>query len=210
LIGTKALRIDLGNSPTALADEDTLTAELEYSFAQQVGQQVGPIKDKTERLIESIDSLSVIMRELLDSKTQGHIKGSLAHLESSMAALDHMVSADNSHLNRSLKNISSVTGTLSANQEKISKTLVNIADLSDSLTKADIGSTLRNTGSVIHRLDSTLSGLQQGQGTLGKLLKNDSLYQNLNQSSQSLDSLLIDLKVHPGRYVQFSLFGRKH
>jgi phospholipid/cholesterol/gamma-HCH transport system substrate-binding protein len=127
-----------------------------------------------------------------------------------MAALDHMVSADNSHLNRSLKNISSVTGTLSANQEKISKTLVNIADLSDSLTKADIGSTLRNTGSVIHRLDSTLSGLQQGQGTLGKLLKNDSLYQNLNQSSQSLDSLLIDLKVHPGRYVQFSLFGRKH
>ncbi|MFM9007105.1 MAG: MlaD family protein [Bacteroidota bacterium] len=209
LIGTKALRIDLGNSPNALSDEDTLHAELEFSFAQQVGQQVGPIKDKTERLIESIDSLAGLMQRLLDPKTQGHIKGSLSHIESSASSLDHLLSSENSDLNRTLGNLRSLSNTLSSNQSQISRTLNNLAVVSDSLVAAELPTTLRNAARITNRLDNTMAGLEQGQGTLGKLLKSDSLYFNLDHSAKSLDSLLVDLRTRPGRYVHFSLFGKK-
>jgi len=209
LIGTKALRIDLGTSPTAHSDEDTLQAELEFSFAQQVGQQVGPIKDKTERLIESIDSLAGIMHLLLDPQTQGHIKGSLAHIESSASSLDQLLGSENSDLNRTLGNLRILSNTLSSNQSQITRTLNNLANVSDSLTASELPATLRNAASITSRLDRTLAGLELGQGTLGMLIKSDSLYVNLNQSSKSLDSLLIDLRSHPSRYVHFSLFGRK-
>jgi phospholipid/cholesterol/gamma-HCH transport system substrate-binding protein len=77
LIGTKAMRIDLGNDPTPIADKDTLKAELEYSLAQKVGEEVGPIKDKTERLIVTIDSLASMLYLLFDPGTKNNLRKAL-------------------------------------------------------------------------------------------------------------------------------------
>ncbi len=209
LIGTKALRIDLGDAPLALSDNDTLKAELEYSFAQKVGEQVGPIKDKTERLIVSVDSLISIFKQLFDAETNGNIKKGIGHLSNTMASLDHLMADDKSKLNTILVNIASISGNLKENNEQINHILQHISQVSDSLSGVHFSETITKADLLLAEMNIVFSKINNGQGTIGQLVNNDSLYQHLDNTARDLDWLLNDLKNNPRRYVHFSLFGRK-
>lgn len=209
LIGTKALRIDLGDDPTALQQNDTLHAELELSFAQEMGQQVGPIKDKTERLIVTMDSLAGMLHHLFDSSTQKNLRGSISHLNTSLAGIDDLVNSDRSRLNQMLGNINSISANLKNNSDQINGILKNMSGVSDSLASAPIAQTLQQAERALTQMNSLLDGIHKGQGTLGQLVSNDSLYRHLDSSAKDLDLLLKDLKENPRRYVHFSVFGRK-
>ena len=112
-------------------------------------------------------------------------------------------------LNTSFDNLASITGNLKNNNEDLSQTLQNISSISDSLEKADIKAVVEKADQTFAKLDMTLAKIKDGEGTAGKLVSDDSLYNNLNSALFSLDSLLIDVKEHPKRYVHFSLFGKK-
>ncbi len=209
LIGTKALRIDLGNSMEALADYDTLHAELEYSFAQKVGEQVGPIKDKTERLIVSIDSLVSMFNTLFDPAMKGNIREGIGHMNNTLASLDHLMSDDKSKLQVMLNNLSSITGNLKNNNEQINKVLANITQLSDTLAAINFAATIEKSDRLLSEMNQVFSNINAGKGTLGQLATNDSLYHHLDNTARDLDLLLNDLKGNPKRYVHFSVFGKK-
>lgn len=209
LIGTKALRIDLGDAAEALPDNDTLHAELEYSFAQKVGEQVGPIKDKTERLIVSIDSLVTMFTLLFDPKTNGNIKEGIGHLNNTLASLDNLVSDDKSKLNVMLSNISSITTNLKNNNEQIDKVLENMEQITDTLAGIRFAGTIEKADQLLAEMNQVFNKINSGQGTLGQLVYNDSLYMNLDQTAKDLDILMKDLKANPKRYVHFSMFGKK-
>ena len=81
--------------------------------------------------------------------------------------------------------------------------------MTDSLAKAQIKDAIDNADKSLKELNILLAGINKGQGTLGKLAKNDSLYVNLNKSSEDLDKLLKDLRINPKRYIHFSVFGKK-
>lgn len=209
LIGTKAMRIDLGNSTEQLQNGDTLTSGVESSFAQQFGQEVGPIKDKTERLIVSIDSLTSHMRKALNEENRSKLTGSLSHLESSLAGLDRMINNEQSKFNKMIGNASAIVENINTHEAEISSILSNINQLSDTLAAIGFKETVASAGHAIDQLNLVLDRINKGEGTLGQLVGNDSLYQNLESSANNLDSLLIDLKAHPKRYLHFSVFGRK-
>lgn len=209
LIGTKAMRIDLGNSTEQLQNGDTLTSGVESSFAQQFGQEVGPIKDKTERLIVSIDSLTSHMRKALNEENRSKLTGSLSHLESSLAGLDRMINNEQSKFNKMIGNASAIVENINTHEAEISSILSNINQLSDTLAAIGFKETVASAGHAIDQLNLVLDRINKGKGTLGQLVGNDSLYQNLESSANNLDSLLIDLKAHPKRYLHFSVFGRK-
>lgn len=210
LIGTKALRIDLGDSKESLSDNDTLKAELEYSFAQQVGKEMGPIKDKTERLIETIDSLAVLMRQFLDSDTRSSLHRSIDHLESTMASADRLMGDERGKLLTMLGNMESITANLKNSNEEISHTLQNFSQISDTIAAVHFAEIIHTTQKTMEEANLAFSKINKGQGTIGQLVQNDSLYRNLENSSKNLDKLLIDLKEHPGRYIHFSVFGKKN
>jgi phospholipid/cholesterol/gamma-HCH transport system substrate-binding protein len=81
--------------------------------------------------------------------------------------------------------------------------------MTDSLAKAQLKEAINNADKSMKELNVLLAGINQGQGTLGKLAKNDTLYYNLNRSTEDLDKLLKDLRYNPERYIHFSVFGRK-
>jgi phospholipid/cholesterol/gamma-HCH transport system substrate-binding protein len=134
---------------------------------------------------------------------------SLSHLESSLAGLDRMVNSDQSRLNKMLSHASSIAGNIDAHREDISAILSNMNRLSDTLAAVSIKQTVEAAGQSIAQLNQVLERINRGEGTLGQLVANDTLYRRLETSALHLDSLLIDLKTHPKRYLHFSVFGRK-
>jgi phospholipid/cholesterol/gamma-HCH transport system substrate-binding protein len=85
----------------------------------------------------------------------------------------------------------------------------NFSKISDSLNKADLGKTVKNLNKTLAKVDGIMKGLEAGNGTMGKLLNDDALYNNLSKTSKELELLLQDVRLHPTRYVNVSLFGKK-
>ncbi|CAN5431912.1 MlaD family protein [soil metagenome] len=209
LIGTKAMRIDLGTDSESLKDEDTLHSELESSLAQQLGKEVGPIKDKTERLIVSIDSVVNMLYTLFDPSTKNNLRSGISHLNGTLSTLDHSLGNDQGKLNIMISNLSSITTNLKNNNEQINKIIDNLAQVSDTLAKAHFASTIANADQVLFQSAELLKKINSGQGSMGMLINDPILYNNANTTAKDLDELLKDLKANPKRYVHFSVFGKK-
>ncbi|MBN2275528.1 MAG: MCE family protein [Bacteroidales bacterium] len=200
----KELRIILGDGPGFHESGDTLISATEHGLTDIIG----PIKDKAEIVLSRLDSTLASLNDILDISTREHLKSTLADLSVSADGLSKSLASGGS-LDQSFTNLATVTGTLSSKNEQLSQTLQNLSSISDSLEKADIKAVVEKADQVFDKLDATLAQIKSGEGTAGKLIANDSVYNNLNNALFSLDSLLIDLKEHPKRYVHFSVFGKK-
>lgn len=209
LIGTKALRIDLGNSPQEATNGDTIPGILEGSLSQQLGKEVGPIKNKTEHLIENVDSVMTLLRKMVDPATQNNFKSGINHMNNSLAAIDQLMNDDKGKLKVMLDNLAQITTNLKNNNAQINSILTNLATVSDSLAAANFASTIRKADVVLAQSAEIMSKINKGEGTIGKLVNDEQLYLNLDQTSKDLDELLKDLKSNPKRYVHFSVFGKK-
>jgi phospholipid/cholesterol/gamma-HCH transport system substrate-binding protein len=202
--GIKEIRIVLGEGPGFQEPGDTLIAATE----QELSDLIGPIKDKASSLLGQLDSTLAAVNNILDVPTRNHLKSTLANLDRSVTELSASLEPGG-ELNSTFDNFASVSGNLKNNNENLSQTLQNISSISDSLQKADIKAVAEKADQTLAKLDMTLAKINNGEGSVGKLVSNDSLYNNLNSALFSLDSLLIDVKEHPKRYVHFSLFGKK-
>jgi phospholipid/cholesterol/gamma-HCH transport system substrate-binding protein len=210
LFGSRVIEIILGDAAEPAKDGDTLTPDTQPSFSDQLM----PVKDKAESLIVSIDSLSSAIREILQPKNRQNLTSAiddlhktLANLEHASSGIDNLVSQDQSKLNKILGNVESISMNLKNNNEKIGNILKNFSQLSDSLAKSQIASTINNANRTLGEAAAAITRINKGEGSLGLLLHNDSLYNNLNKSSADLDALLIDIKANPKRYVTISVFG---
>ncbi|MBN1416423.1 MAG: MCE family protein [Bacteroidales bacterium] len=202
--GIKDLKLIPGEGPGFHTSGDTLIAATE----QDLSEVIGHIKDKADIVLIRLDSTLAGVNEVLDVSTRLHLKSTLSNLNSSVADLSKSLEEGGS-LNNSFENLASVTGNLKNNNENLTQTLQNLSSISDSIKKADIKAVVEKADQTFEKLDITITKIKNGEGTAGKLISNDSIYNNLNSALFSLDSLLIDLKEHPKRYVHFSVFGRK-
>jgi hypothetical protein len=130
-------------------------------------------------------------------------------LEKTAIKLDNLIITEKPKISVILNNLSSISLNLSKSESKINSILSNVSNITDSLSKSQLKSAVANAEKSVKELNILLSKINQGQGTLGKLIKNDSLYINLNKSAEDLDKFLKDIKANPKRYVDFSIFGKK-
>ena len=82
--------------------------------------------------------------------------------------------------------------------------------MSDSLAKANLGQTVRNLEKTLANVDKIMTDIEQGKGTMGKLMKDDAMYNNFTNTSKELELLLQDVRLNPTRYVNVSVFGKKN
>lgn len=213
LMGSKAIELQLGNSKVYLKENDTLKSSVETSLMDEVNAQVLPLKNKAESLISSVDSLVTIMQTLLSKSAQENIFLSLQsisvtikNLERTTAAIDSFVSTEQSRLASIFYNVELITRNLEQSNKEISRIIGNTAAISDSIAKADVAATIRNANASLADLNKILSAINQGQGTIGQLIKNDTLYYNLQNSANELNKLIEDVRLNPKRYVKISVF----
>ncbi len=211
LLGGKFVDLILDTKSPPAKDGDTLKSDIQTTL----GDQMLPIKDKAENLIESLDSLAVALQELLNPNNQNNLNAgfnslskTLKNLEQASGSLDRMLTTDGK-LRKMFDNIESISANIKNNNESLSLALKNIALITDSLAKSNLSSTINNANLTLKETSQIMEKINKGEGTMGMLINNDSLYNALERSASDLDKLLIDLKQNPKRYVHISVFGKK-
>lgn len=216
LLGSKAVEIIYSNETEFVKNGDTLIAGTEEGFKESLDKRIAPIQAKAENLIISMDSVMNVVSLILNSKTRENIDKSfesvrkaISTLEKTAYKLDDLIGTEKTKISNVMTNLNQITSNLNKNGERIDHIISNINNMTDSLAKAQLKDAINNADKSMKELNSLLAKINEGQGTIGKLAKNDSLYNNLNKSSEDLDKLLKDLRLNPERYIHFSVFGRK-
>lgn len=204
LIGGKALAIipSYDNAGVAVAG-DTLVGDMEQGMMDVIADKVIPLGNDIGSVLVSLDSLIGNFNDIMDEKGRGHIKKSFENLDNTVASLNDATTSINSLLDDNNKKIN-------ASISNIERASENFVSISDSLATLDTQKLVTEIENTIAGLNSVVRKLEDGEGSLGKLLKDDSLYQNLDGASSELEELMRDIKINPKRYVHFSIFGKKN
>ena len=203
--GTKDVDLILGDGPGFHESGDTLRSAMQVDLTDYIE----PLKNQIESVVSVIDTLVSSVSELLDNETRENLQLTISNLQAGTASLKRSLQPSGD-LYRSFENLSGITENINKNNEDISKMLNNLAALSDSLQEANLKNLIAHADETFSKTAELFTMINSGQGSAGKLIVNDSLYNNLNKAITSLDSLLIDLREHPNRYVQVSVFGKKN
>jgi len=213
LIGSKEIEISLGDSKETLEPGDTLQALTEATLGEEVNRQIIPLKEKAENLISSIDTVAIIVRDLLNKNTRDnlitaieHVKVALQNLAQITYNVDTLVVSHRNHLASIISNVESISLNLRQNNDKIKNILTNFSDISDSLAKANIPAILNNVDRTIANLNIAIGKINNGEGTVGLLLNDKKLYDEVTKAAKDLNLLLEDIKANPSKYVKVSVF----
>lgn len=210
LLGGKAIIMDLGNSTEYAKDGDTLNANVEKGLMEAVQ----PVQKKAELIITKMDSILTSVNSILNPNFQKNVDKSFTSIASTLGALeatskkvDALVGSESSKLSNILSNVETITVNFKNNGAKIDAILKNLNDVTDKAAALNFKTTIDNANKAVADLQEVVSGIKNGKGSLGQLLNDTKLSDNLNNASKNLDNLLIDLKANPKRYVHFSVFG---
>jgi len=218
LLGSKVVKLNLGKSDLLLQANDTLATKMEADIMQQVNEQIAPIKAKAERMIENLDSIVTAVSKILSSDSQHNISESIrqinltmTNLEKISGNLNEVVTDQKKNLSSTISNFSEVTGNLRTNSAKLGHIMDNFSSFSDSLTQMEIKGTIDHLNGSVANLQTILSKIDTANGTIGLLVNDPRLYQNLNQTSENLNRLLVDFRLNPKKYIHFSAidFGKE-
>ena len=190
IMGAKGLQVDLGTSKEMAAPGDTLLGDIQISLTEQVTKQFVPIKAGTEKLVSVLDSTLRSITTLTDKATL-------------------LIAANHNNLTSAVENIDTLSDVFTSQRQEITSILKNMNAFTEDLANANIENTIGSINGTMTKLNSVITDVNSGNGTLGKLIKDGDLYSEMNQSLEQLELLLEDMREHPKRYVHFSLFGKK-
>lgn len=188
---------------TVVEQGDNLKGKVRLGMTESLSNKLVPLQDKIEKLLVNADKMLTGINNVLDKNTQDNIKKSLAELSKTMEQF-HQASAG---VNTLIAENKTQIGGMVSNFNKISN---NFSKISDSLNKADLGKTVKSLNTTLAKVNGIMAGLEAGDGSMGKLLKDDAFYTNLSNTSRELELLLQDVRLYPTRYVNVSLFGKKN
>ncbi len=219
LMGSKAIDIKLGiakNSDDYAKNKDTLASAIEGSLREEVSVQMLPLKKKAEDLMLSIDSAMAVIQYVFNEDTRSNLKKSfesikitVRNLEHTSYGIDTLVIKQKKRLANILSNIESITQNIRKSNKNITNIIDNFSSVSDSVAKSDIVKTINNANKSLKDISNIVDKINKGESGLGKLVNNDTIYNQLKSSSDNLDKLLEDVRLNPDRYFHFSVFGRK-
>ena len=204
LIGGKALAIIPANDKAVNAvSNDTLKSAIAPGLTDLVNKKITNLQIKIESMVMSADSVLFKINRVFDDSTRNNLRESVSKFNLTISNLKETSSLIKTIV-QSNKNEVDLTIT---NFSKISEDLSNI---SSSLNNGNLDTTFANFKNSSEDLSKILENMNSGEGTLSKLIKNDSLFNNLNDASKSIDLLLEDIRLNPNRYIHFSVFGKKN
>ena len=213
LLGSKAIQLLVDTTTGDLhSPGDTLIADNQQSLKESISSELSPLRQKTSSLITQIDTLVGTVNTIMNeggrdalASSINNFNRSLQNLESSTQELDRLLTDEKGELRQILSRTSSVAKNLDKQSKAINNTMGNLSKVSDSLAAANLKASLDTAGRAIGRFKSIVRKIDQEEGTLGKLVNDPQLYNNLERSSAELDSLLKDVQGRPGRYVKFPI-----
>ncbi|MFI3330766.1 MAG: MlaD family protein [Rikenellaceae bacterium] len=209
LMGGKALEIMLGDSDEYYKDGDTLISSIDKDLMSLAGSELDAIKIIAKELVDEV-MITLKSVNILLASNQESVTATMQNLSSISSSLNDVVGSEAEQLKQLIANLNAMSKALSDNTSKIDNILGNVEGLTDSLSKSEFPTMVANLSNTMGELNTVLSGVNSGKGTLGRLAGDEALYDSLAIATSNLAVLLEDLKANPSRYVHFSLFGKKN
>jgi phospholipid/cholesterol/gamma-HCH transport system substrate-binding protein len=219
LLGTTSINLVTGKEPGYHEEGDTLASAIEEDLMEGItdlSSSLATTKVKADKLFESLDSLVGDIRDVLGpgdrnssvNRAITDLAETMENLNSASAKIDGILDEEG-RLGKILADVEGFTAMLDENKDEIDNLLNNLSTLSDSLAAAELASTINNANKTFEELAMAMEKINNGEGTIGKLFNDETIYNNLETATADLDSLFVDIKENPNRYVHVSVFGRK-
>ncbi|MBU4539004.1 MAG: MlaD family protein [Weeksellaceae bacterium] len=210
LMSGKEMRVNLAYGNPMAKDGDTLEGAFKLSMMNNISSQVGPVKDQLQIVLKRVDSLTNNANQILNEQNRAEIRALLINLNRTVASFEGtsrqtnaLLANNDPKIQKMLDNANLATISARSAIDKYGKVAeaVDVQKLNNTIDKLSVTS---------DKLNGVISGIQNGEGSLGKLAKDEQLYNNLNTASDNLNKLLEDMKANPKRYINFSVFGKNN
>ncbi|RKS96794.1 MlaD family protein [Chryseobacterium defluvii] len=210
LMSGKEMRVNLMYGGPTAKDGDTLQGAFKLSMMNNLSSQVGPVKDQLQVVLHRVDSLMTNANQLVDAQNRAEIRALLSNLNKTVGALQTTAASVNSLVGNNDPKLQKVLDDASLTMQSGKVTLDKYGTLAESIDTKKLNATIANLDATVGKLNQVIGGIDSGQGSLGKLMKDEQLYNNLNSASTNLNSLIEDMKANPKRYINFSVFGKNN
>jgi phospholipid/cholesterol/gamma-HCH transport system substrate-binding protein len=208
-LGSSYIELIMGKSKNYVKDGDTLRSMETKGLVQDLQDQLAPTIDNLNKTLAALEETVKRVGNVVDEEAKQNIGKTLKELAIATDQINKMLSPGNGSIAKSVENVSDISGNIKKNNDSITMIIGNLTKISRELSSAEIGATVQSLETAAIQLNKILNGINEGKGSLGKLTKDEALYKNLTSTSNSLNILLQDLRLHPKRYVQVSVFGKK-
>ncbi|GAA0886875.1 MlaD family protein [Sphingobacterium siyangense] len=212
LLGSKAIVFEMGNSKELAKDGDFLTSGVQPNIMDKVE----PIQKRIETITIKLDSTLSVVNTVLDKQFQDDFKRSIHSISTSLKNVEGitkdvegLVGDEKGRLNRIMANLESITSNFSQNGEKINAIMSNLNNITDKAARLDFEHTMNKVNAAVNDFQEITGKINSGKGSIGLLLNDEALYNNLNNASKEMDNLMKDVKEKPGKYIKLSIFGKK-
>jgi phospholipid/cholesterol/gamma-HCH transport system substrate-binding protein len=215
-LGTNSIAIVLGDGKTYLKSEDTIKTAPAASLLGDLMNTLSPLGEQTKKTISDLEKVLVNINKVLDDQNKANFAQILNNLSTattslnkSMESVEAMLQSQTGSIAQSASNINSFTKNLSDNNKKINDIISNLDTTSKQIKNANLEKTITDIQTVVLELTQTLHNLNNGNGTAAKILNDPAIYTQLQGTIKSINTLVDDVKTHPKRYVNISVFGKK-
>jgi phospholipid/cholesterol/gamma-HCH transport system substrate-binding protein len=209
LVGSSYIIIERGNSTEMMGDGDTLSTRMETGILGDVKAQMNPTMARIRDVLDSLKETLSGVNGMLNMENKAYLKQTLANLSQASNALNGLLDNQNGALAKTLNNAQAMTESLKNNSADITATIGNAKKVSEKLAALELQPTIDSLNTMISSLKATAAKLNSTDGTLGALMNDRALYDKLNNAILSAEILIDDLRTHPKRYVNLSIFGKK-
>ncbi|MEO9021418.1 MAG: MlaD family protein [Ginsengibacter sp.] len=216
LLGSPTLEIQLGNSSNYMKNGDTLLTSLSGGAFDEAMKIINPVLYEVRNAVKSLDSVLTTITGIFDNHTKNNIKSMVENLNLATASfvvtsasLKEIMDTQNGALSKSLNNVNTFTANLNSNNGKLDSILESTRKFSQNLSSVDLKQTLDTLNVAINNFKQSAQKINSKEGSMGLLLNDKTLYNNLEATTNKVNILLDDIRVHPRRYVNFSVFGKK-
>jgi phospholipid/cholesterol/gamma-HCH transport system substrate-binding protein len=216
LLGSPTMEIQLGDANTYLKNGDTLLTTLSGGAFDEAMKVINPVLYEVRNAVKSLDSVLTTITTVFDVRTKDNIQSILANVNNATASfvvtsqsLQKLMNIQNGALAQSMENMRTFTSNLNSNNNQLDSIMKNTEAFSHKLSQIDLERTLDTLQVAVNNFKAGSVKINSKEGSLGLLLNDKTLYNNLESTSDKINILLDDIRVHPKRYVNFSVFGKK-
>ena len=209
LVGSWYINIEKGKDNDFLKIGDTLQSKLDMGILDDVKAQLTPTLEKVRGSLDTLNILLNNVNGLLSSEAKANLHQAVANLNQSSSSLKTLLDAETGLIAKTINSANEFINGIKKNAENIDATVLNVKTTSEKLAKLEVQPVIDSLQATISLLKSSAEKITNKNGSLGALMHDKSLYDNLNRTIIKAQTLIDDLRVHPKRYVNLSIFGKK-
>ncbi|MFD0836416.1 MlaD family protein [Mariniflexile aquimaris] len=195
LMGGNGLAILISTDGEQAKPGDVLPSTVEFGLVTSLSKSFSGISDNLDSTLQSTDTLMVSINKLVNDNSDAGLKRTIQELNHTLQSFKNTSNSVNAVISNNDKNITAIL-------EKFKTISADLAVLTTDLKNANLGTTVENLNGTLNKLNTILATIEKGEGSMGKLLKDEALYKNLEGATKEMEALLKDIKLHPKRYFR--------